>query len=683
MLQVQEKLPDDIDLRAVVRSEYQKCFTDPVYFMRKYCMIQHPVKGRMLFNLYSFQEDTLRDLQTHDYNIVLKSRQLGISTVAAGYACWLMTFFEDKNVLVIATTQDVSKNLVTKVRFMYQNLPSWLREPFVEDNKLSLKLKNGSQIKAVASSENSGRSEAISLLLIDEAAFIASHLVEHIWTAAQQTLGTGGRALVMSTPNGQGNWFHRIWVSAENGENEFNTIKLPWYVHPDRDDSWRLKQDKLLGLNQAAQECLAGHHTVMIRDNLNHEFNIRLDSLYNIYDNNENKLNDYLILTPSGYQKFGGMKKTTKTEYVEIRLNNGQKMISSTNHKFISNGNKIFAEDLRFRDVLDTPAGPLMIIGIRNFNNSEIDLYDIIEVDNGHLFICDNIIVSNCDADFLSSGATFIHPEELDYYSKNFITEPGEKKGNLSEMYIYEHPDPGHTYLICADVARGDGGDYSAFHVLDVLDNGLIKQVVEFKGKIDTDNFAKLLYNVATDYNNGLLVVENNNIGWAVLNKLVDLRYINLYYTYKNDPFIDISTQVRKGYDLKDNKDMVPGFTTTQRTRSVMLEKLEEYIREKTIIIQSKRTLTELQVFVWNNNRAEAMKGYNDDLVMSLSIGIWVRETALRMRQHGLNLTKKTLSGIVKTGGVDSISSQGKAYWNMPASSKLNKSDSDISWLLK
>ncbi|MFY8161258.1 MAG: terminase large subunit domain-containing protein, partial [Candidatus Kapaibacteriota bacterium] len=146
----------DINFKEIIKQEYIKCSKDPVYFLKKYCMIQHPKKGRMLFNLFPFQVDMIKDLLEYDYNIVLKSRQLGISTVGGGFALWLMTFHTDKNVLIIATKQDVAKNLVTKVRFMYQNLPSWLKEDFVEDNRLSLKFKNGSQIKAIASSEDAG-----------------------------------------------------------------------------------------------------------------------------------------------------------------------------------------------------------------------------------------------------------------------------------------------------------------------------------------------------------------------------------------------------------------------------------------------------------------------------------------------------------------------------------------------
>ena len=90
------------DLRIVIRQEYLKCAKDPIHFMRKYCYIQHPQRGRIQFNLYPFQEKVLTLFQKNDYTAILKSRQLGISTLAAGYSLWLMTFHKDRNVLAPA-----------------------------------------------------------------------------------------------------------------------------------------------------------------------------------------------------------------------------------------------------------------------------------------------------------------------------------------------------------------------------------------------------------------------------------------------------------------------------------------------------------------------------------------------------------------------------------------------------
>jgi phage terminase large subunit-like protein len=158
------------DLKKVIRQEYLKCAKDPVHFMRKYCYIQHPQRGRIPFNLYPFQEKVLKLFRDNDYSAVLKSRQLGISTLAAGYSLWLMTFHKDRNVLALATTQATARNLVTKVQFMWENLPSWLKVDSAENNKLSLRLTNGSKIQAKSSNADAARSEAVSLLIVDEAA---------------------------------------------------------------------------------------------------------------------------------------------------------------------------------------------------------------------------------------------------------------------------------------------------------------------------------------------------------------------------------------------------------------------------------------------------------------------------------------------------------------------------------
>ena len=202
-----------ITIKERVKEEFVKCATDPVYFMKKYYMIQHPQRGRQFFNLYPFQEKVLRLFQKNNYSVINKSRQLGISTLVSAYSLWLMLFNKDKNVLVIATKQDTAKNMVTKVRFAYQNLPAWLKIGTSEDNRLSLRLANGSQIKAVSAAGDAGRSEAVSLLIIDEAAFIDN--IETIFTAAQQTLATGGGCVALSTPNGVGNWFHKTYLGAQ------------------------------------------------------------------------------------------------------------------------------------------------------------------------------------------------------------------------------------------------------------------------------------------------------------------------------------------------------------------------------------------------------------------------------------------------------------------------------------
>jgi len=172
-----------------------------------------------------------------------------------------------------------------------------------------------------------------------------------------------------------------------------------------------------------------------------------------------------------------------------------------------------------------------------------------------------------------------------------------------------------------------------------------MEQVAEYKGKISTKDFGNLLVNTATEYNNALLVVENNNIGWAALQQCIDRGYENLFYMSKDLKYVDTQHQITNRYRNQD-RNMVAGFSMTMKTRPLVVAKLEEYFREKSVIVRSNRLIDELFVFIYNNNKAEAMQGYNDDLVMSFAITLWVRDTALRLRNEGIDLQRRTLSGV-------------------------------------
>jgi|TARA_R110001592_G_scaffold42763_7_gene138863 hypothetical protein len=522
------------DIKKVIRQEYLKCASDPVHFMKKYCFIQHPQRGRIQFALYPFQEKVLSLFQENPYSIVLKSRQLGISTLGAGYSLWLMLFHKDKNILCIATKQETAKNMVTKVKFMYENLPSWLKIDAPENNKLTLRLINGSQIKATSASSDAGRSEAVSLLLIDEAAFIEN--IGEIWASAQQTLATGGGCIALSTPYGTGNWFHQTWVRAENKENDFLPIKLPWFVHPERDETWRKRQDELLGdPRMAAQEC---------------------------------------------------------------------------------------------------------------------------------------------DCDFSTSGDVVFYPEYIEFYEKTYIKEPLERRGTDRNLWVWEPCDYSRDYMVVADVARGDGKDHSAFHIIDVENN---VQVAEYRGQLGTKEYGHLLVGIATEYNNALLVIENNSIGWATIQTVIDRGYTNLYYSPK-------SGEVRADSYFEqymDTSKMTPGFTMSSRTRPMVISKFQESLSDKGVTFQSKRLLEEMRTFIWRNGKPEAQSGYNDDLVLSFSMGQYMRDTAFKYKQHGMDLTKNMLNNITSNkpkhiGAYSPTTNQNPFKIDNPYSG----GEEDISWLL-
>jgi hypothetical protein len=225
-----------------------------------------------------------------------------------------------------------------------------------------------------------------------------------------------------------------------------------------------------------------------------------------------------------------------------------------------------------------------------------------------------------------------------------------------------------------ADVARGDGSDYSAFHILELES---MEQVAEYKGKIDTKEFGNLCVNVATEYNDALLVVENNNIGWAAIQQIIDRSYQNLFYSSQDLQYVDVEHQLTNRYRSQD-RNLKPGFSMTMKTRPLVIAKLEEYFREKSVIVHSHRLIEELFVFIYKNNKAQAMDSYNDDLVMSFAIGLWVRDTALRLRAEGMELSKKTLTNFGNPSQLMYTPQKGSDNWKI----KIGDQEEDLTWLL-
>ena len=102
--------------RKETLKEILRCGKDPGYFINNYVKISHPMKGLITFNTYPYQDDLLEDFNDYRFNVILKARQLGISTISAAYCVWFMLFHRDKNILVIATKFQTAANLVKKVK---------------------------------------------------------------------------------------------------------------------------------------------------------------------------------------------------------------------------------------------------------------------------------------------------------------------------------------------------------------------------------------------------------------------------------------------------------------------------------------------------------------------------------------------------------------------------------------
>ena len=206
--------------KAQIKKEILQCGKDPIYFINNYVKVAHPVKGMLPLNLYDFQQDAIKDFQDYRFNIVLKARQIGLSTITAAYVAWHLLFHRNKNVVVMATKLQTAANLVKKVKFALKHIPDWMMiSKIITDNKNSFELDNGSQVKSISTSGDAGRSEALSLLILDEAAIIEG--MDELWAGLYPTLSTGGDCIIVSTPKGVGNLFHKLYSEAEQGLNDF------------------------------------------------------------------------------------------------------------------------------------------------------------------------------------------------------------------------------------------------------------------------------------------------------------------------------------------------------------------------------------------------------------------------------------------------------------------------------
>ena len=151
-----------------------------------------------------------------------------------------------------------------------------------------------------------------------------------------------------------------------------------------------------------------------------------------------------------------------------------------------------------------------------------------------------------------------------------------------------------------------------------------------------------MLVSIATEYNDALLIPDNSSIGWNCIQQIIDRGYRNLFYMSRDLQYVDVEHQITGRY-ARDERGMVPGFMISQRTRPLIIARLKEYMLDNSFTIRSGRMMAELETFIWKNGRPEALQGYNDDLVLALCIGLWVRDTALRLRMEGIELTKMAL----------------------------------------
>ena len=284
-------------------NEIVKCsdpITGPEYFLSNYFYIQHPTKGRLRYSPFEYQKRLVNSYHKYRFSISLMPRQTGKSTTAAGYLLWYAMFVPDSTILVAAHKYTGSQEIMQRIRYGYESVPDFIRAGVTTYNKGNIDFDNGSRIVSTTTTDNTGRGMAISLLYLDEFAFVKPRMAKEFWTSISPTLATGGKCIITSTPNSDEDQFAIIWKQAnkcvdefgnenELGINGFKAFRSYWQEHPDRDEAWEKQQRAQLGEERFRREmnCLHSDSLLTLKDKNGKIFKMSIGEIFNRLKNNE------------------------------------------------------------------------------------------------------------------------------------------------------------------------------------------------------------------------------------------------------------------------------------------------------------------------------------------------------------------------------------------------------------
>ena len=237
------------------------------FFMDNFFWIQHPVRGRIQYKAFPYQVKLLQVYRENRFSINMLSRQTGKTTTAAGYLLWYAMFVPDSTILVAAHKYDGAQEIMQRIRYAYENCPDHVRAGVTSYNKGSIEFDNGSRIQSQTTTETTGRGLSISLLYVDEFAYVRPTIATEFWTSISPTLSTGGQAIITSTPNSDEDQFALIWKGANKREDEFGNetdlgvngfkaYKSIWKDHPERDEKWADEERGRIGDERFRREHL-------------------------------------------------------------------------------------------------------------------------------------------------------------------------------------------------------------------------------------------------------------------------------------------------------------------------------------------------------------------------------------------------------------------------------------------
>lgn len=223
--------------------ELIKCARDIHYFAENYVKIITLDEGLRKFKARDYQKEIYETVTNERFVIVLAPRQCGKTIAIVIAILWHAMFNDHFNISIMANKGKNSTGILKRVKLAYENLPYWLKPGIKSWAQTSIEFDNGSTISAGTTAEDSGRSESVNMLVLEEFAWVAPHIAKEFYTSAYPTISGGitSKLIIVSTPNGVGNTYHDIYSKAKRKVNQYTPITVQWDSVPGRDEKFKQK----------------------------------------------------------------------------------------------------------------------------------------------------------------------------------------------------------------------------------------------------------------------------------------------------------------------------------------------------------------------------------------------------------------------------------------------------------
>ena len=586
--------------------------TGPHYFLSNYFYVQHPTKGRLLYQPYPYQVNMLKTMNDYRLSTLLCGRQLGKTITAAGYLLWYASFKFDVTVLCAAHKFSGASEIMSRIRFAYESLPDFLRPGIVEYNKQSISFDNGSRIIAQTTTPTTGRGLSISCVSTKNTIVTVKN--KKTGEISQLTIG---ELIDLLTENSQyeilttegfknfsgitRNWKTTFSLFLESSSIECTDDHLFYSIDCNK---WIPYNDinigELIQTQYGAEKCIDKYP-------LGEQF---VSDIVNVEDTHSFIANGINVHNCLYLDEFAYVRPSIQKEFwssiVPTLSTGGKAIITSTpqsdEDQFATiwhNANKIVD------DFGNTIPGGVGVNGFKAFSalwNEHPDRDETWERE-ARANLTEEVFLREHECRFILDSETLISPLAL---SKLQGMEPIER---LGQVRWYVRPTQGNIYLVALDPSLGTGGDPAAIQVYEAKTNRQVaewthnKTVIENQVKI-LQEITKYLTAITKNPNDVYYTVENNTIGEAILVAIRDIGEENISGIFLSEP-------IKMGQSRKFRK----GFCTTNSSKLMACSKLKTLIESGKIQINSKKMISELKSYISSGSTYKAKIGETDDLV--------------------------------------------------------------------